>query len=339
MTVADYGRRARRAAADPALAWRTIRSRHLHGLFVDIGHDPGAAVLVAGSARSGTTWLASIINYANAYRYVFEPFRPNRLDAARAFGTRRYIRPGDDDPATMLAARDILSGRVRGRWSDQMNRKIVARRRLVKDIWANLLLGWIHEAFPQTPIVFLLRHPCAVVSSQTRLDWGWLVDVDELLRQDSLVEDHLLPQRDVLAAAVSPFQRHLVTWCVENLVPLRQLSSDRVHVMFYEHLCADPVLETERLFRFVGRPIRREHALRAVSHPSVAARSHSAVVTGRGLVDAWVSQVDPADRRYAVRTLEAFGMDGLYGEDPRPLVLAGRAGLASGAQPSRERLG
>ena len=49
-------------------------SRLLGGLYVDLGKgDHRDAVFLAGSGRSGTTWLSEVINYKGGYRYVFEP--------------------------------------------------------------------------------------------------------------------------------------------------------------------------------------------------------------------------------------------------------------------------
>ena len=43
-------------------------------------HDHRQTVLLAGTGRSGTTWAANIINYANTYRFMFEPFYPQAVD-------------------------------------------------------------------------------------------------------------------------------------------------------------------------------------------------------------------------------------------------------------------
>jgi hypothetical protein len=310
--------RLRRAASDPMDAWRTARSRYLHWLFLDVDRRSDHTVFVAGSARSGTTWLADIINHDNDYRYVFEPFRPNRLGLGQRFAPRQYLRPQDADPGALAVAGRVMTGRIRGQWTDQMNRKLVARRRVVKDVWANLLLGWIHEHFPQIPIVLILRHPCAVVSSQLLLlDWEWQVDVEALLGQPDLVQDHLRPYVEAMVAASTPYERHLVTWCVENLVPLRQFQPGQIHLVFYEQLCAEPLREADRLFRFLGKRIDHR-ILPMMSRPSRASRGHSAVISGQGAVDAWVSRVSRHDLDGAVRTLGLFGLEHVYGMDPVP---------------------
>ena len=53
------------------------RLRMQFGIFhIDLNYSPSNTVLIAGSGRSGTTWLSEILNYNNDYRSIFEPFYP-----------------------------------------------------------------------------------------------------------------------------------------------------------------------------------------------------------------------------------------------------------------------
>ena len=45
----------------------------------------------------------------------------------------------------------------------------------MKIIRGNLLLAWLVRNF-EFPVLYLLRHPCAVVAS--RLRWNWPCDLD-----------------------------------------------------------------------------------------------------------------------------------------------------------------
>src|SRR5439155_17907235 len=113
-------------------------------------------------------------------------------------------------------ADEILSGRVRSIWTDKYNRAHLPRKRLVKEVRGNLLLGWMHRNFPGMPIVLVLRHPCAVVSSQLKLPWNWHTDPEVFLSQDALMKDHLEPFREELTRVTDPFERHVLVWCIEN---------------------------------------------------------------------------------------------------------------------------
>jgi Sulfotransferase family len=168
-------------------------SRLPGGLYVDLEKgDHRRSVFLAGSGRSGTTWLSEIINHRRGYRYVFEPFNPRVVGPFGHFRTKQYLRPDDQRKEFLEPARLALTGGLRDPWTDRFNGRIVARRRLIKDIRANLLLGWMRANFPGMPIILLLRHPCAVVVS--RLALGWRDNLSETMEQRELVEDFLVPK-------------------------------------------------------------------------------------------------------------------------------------------------
>ncbi|MGI8540235.1 MAG: sulfotransferase [Rubrobacteraceae bacterium] len=233
-------------------------------LFLDLGGDHRDTILVAGSGRSGTTWLSELINRENEYRFIFEPFHPGKVAPCEPFLRKQYLRPEDDRAIYLEAAGKILSGKIRSRWADRFNRKLLARRRLIKDIRANLLLGWTRRHFPETPIILLLRHPCAVADSRLRL--GWRDNLDEMMSQRQLVEDHLEPLEADILAAKDPFERSIFLWCIENYIPLRQPGSEKLHIVFYENLLTDPESELASIFDFLRE---RPPEFRSADPPSI----------------------------------------------------------------------
>lgn len=268
--------------------------------FLDRGDDHRDTVLVAGSGRSGTTWLSSLINHDDEYRFIFEPFQPAKVPECGTFLRKQYLRPEDDRPEYLEPAAGILSGKVRSRWADRFNRKFLARKRLVKDIRANLLLGWLRRHFPEMPTILILRHPCAVADSRLRL--GWLDNLDETMTQKPLVEDHLSPFEDDILAAKNPFERSIFLWCIENCVPLRQPGAEKLHVVFYENLVAEPERELASIFDFLGE--------------SFDGGMPEAEVFNR--TPEWTGRVDADRRKRAAEILRLFGLDAIYGEDPIP---------------------
>ncbi len=284
--------------------------RLLGGLYVDLARgDYRRSVFLAGTGRSGTTWLSGLVNHDRRYRNVFEPFHAGKVDVFRGFRSKQYLRPADRREEFLAPARRILSGEIRNSWMDRGG-ALVARRRLVKDIRANLLLGWLAETFPGMPIVLLMRHPCAVVSS--RLALGWRDNLDEAMGQGDLVEDHLLPVEERIRAARDPFERHLFLWCIDNHVPLRQFSPGAIHLCFYENLVLDPEPELRRLFAFVGRDFD-DGVLGKLGRPSFTSRWGE-----RPSVDGWRSRVSGERLEGAVEVLGLFGLDRVYGAGPMP---------------------
>ena len=284
-------------------------SRLFGTLHVDLG-DHRNSVFLAGSGRSGTTWVAGIINHRNDYRLVFEPFHPGRVDLCDTFRRKQYLRPDDRREEYLGPAREILTGRIRHSWTDRFNTKFVARRRLIKDIRANLLLGWMRANFPGVPIILLLRHPCAVAAS--RLALGWRDSLSETIEQEELVNDFLLPMEDEIRSSRDAFERHVFSWCIENYVPLRQFGPGEIHLAFYENFLSCPEDEIQHLFAFLSEDFdgRVYRALRCPSPLSRKGEDPS--------VEAWRHSVTGSQLERAVEILGLFGLDRIYGEGAMP---------------------
>lgn len=318
--------------------------------FLDVGHDPARALVVAGSARSGTTWLAEILATRLRCRLLFEPFRAERVPLAADLGYGRYARPGSDDPALADLVGRILAGRVRSRWSDRYNTVRWVRRRVVKEIRILNLLPWLADRFPSTPIVYLLRHP--IPSAQSLVELGWPDRLASFLDQEELMRGPLAAYASTarrVAADGDPLQRFVLRWCLENTVPLRTLERDRAHLVFYEHLVADPGRELIRLASYLRRfptYARPASALSAgeggsadgrqadLRKPSATDYRRSAGADGSMRLERWLQEVPPLAVGAAVETMAVFGLDGVYGADPMPKVGADQL-LGGGGVPRR----
>ncbi|MGB3634789.1 MAG: sulfotransferase [Rubrobacteraceae bacterium] len=294
---------------------RRVGERTFGSLHVDLDQDYRNSIFLAGSGRSGTTWLSEILNHDNEYRYIFEPFYPDKVSLCKNFRRKQYLRPDDRREEFLDPAQKILSGDIRNAWTDRFNRKLISRQRLIKDIRANLLLGWLHSNFHEMPIILLLRHPCAVTASRLKL--GWKDILDETMVQRDLVEDHLSPFVKEIRSAKTPFERSIFLWCIENYVPLQQLGRDDFYPIFYEELCSDPEREVRRLYGFLEKTVE-SGVYQRINRPSHLSRRESAVVLGERPVDSWVASVDAAQTERAIEILSLFGLDRIYGEDPMP---------------------
>jgi hypothetical protein len=303
--------------------WQELGGGFLGQLYVDRGGGPGDAVMLAGHGRSGTTWIAEALNHRRDFRYIFEPFHPGRVDATDIFTPRLYLRPDDGDRRYLDAARAVLSGRVRSLWADKYNRTTLPKRRLVKEVRSNLLLPWLAANFPETPIVFMLRHPCAVANSERKISEAWHTDLNRYLSQPRLMQDHLAPFESAMRAASGDWEKWVFVWCIENHVPLAALDPSKVLFAFYEDFCVDPETELKRLLEFVNLPYD-QHALETLAKPSATSRKDSAVFSGENLVEAWRRNVTDEEVAATMRVVELFGLDRIYTSDSMPLHRPGR---------------
>jgi hypothetical protein len=285
-------------------------------LFFDAG-DYRQTVIVAGTGRSGTTWVEEVINSRNDYRIMFEPFHSKKVDLLRDWNFRQYLRSNDRRDKFLMPATRILSGRVRNEWIDKYNQKFFSNKRLIKDIRAQLLLHWIKHNFPEIPIILLLRHPCAVANSKLHLNW--VTHLDEFLRQDELMEDFLSPFRKEIENAEAPFDKHIFMWCVENYIPLKQFKENEILVIFYEDFCKNPRNEIEKVMQFVGSTFTPE-MLEKVTKPSVQSHKESAIVSKTDLVSSWRKSISEEQIKRSVEILSLFGLQKIYNQSDFPLL-------------------
>ena len=284
-----------------------------------IDHDPDyrKTVFVSGMGRSGTTWLAELINHRNEYRLLFEPFDPVRVALAAGFLDRQYLRETDERRVYLAPAAAILQGYVRDPFVDQHNRKLFCSRRIVKEVRTNLLLRWLFRHFPEMPIVLIVRHPIAVAVSRQATD----EDIDlqaAFLDQAELVGDYLSPFVDVMRSCSTPFERQIASWCIEYGIPLSQFKAGEIHALSYERLCVEPEATLRALFEYLGRPFDRR-VLASIPTPSKTTLS-TAKLAGdwqagpRRMIDSWRDRVSPAQVERAAEIVAAFGLADLYSE-------------------------
>jgi hypothetical protein len=211
-----------------------------------------------------------VINHRNEYRLVFEPFRAERVRSARGFRVGQYIDPERQDHPLGSTTDRLLAGRVRSWWTDDQNRRRLARRRIVKEIRITNLVPWIRARHPELPIVYAYRDPVAVARSWLELGWG--SRVEELAAEEELLDRLGVDARTVqaLAGGGDEFERTVLRWCLENALLLTSEVAN-LHRVAYERLRTRPEEELTRLFRYLGSadpPAEAAVASAAAERPS-----------------------------------------------------------------------
>jgi len=280
-------------------------------LYRDDYPDIDRATLLAGTGRSGTTWLADLIASPGRCRVLFEPFHSEKVPAFRRFAYFQYMRPHEANAELEAVCNSILAGRIRHPFVDRAVTVLRPQCRVIKEIRANLFLRWMRVHFPSLPILFIIRHPCAVVASRMELGWATDSDLAPMLMQEKLVEDFLYDKMDIIAGAKTPASKHALIWCISNLVPLRQFPPGELNVVFYENLCADPHREVPRILSALGRDMSHS-ALAQTAKPSATSLFSSAVTTGANKLDRWRSCLTSEQVSEIRKIVEAFELDHLY---------------------------
>lgn len=294
----------------------------------DPGGDIDRSIFIAGAARSGTTWLADTLGSIAPCRTMFEPFHPERAPGFPDLRAFYYMRPAEPDEELQSYCDAVLSGRIRNAWIDRQVSCIFPRFRVIKEINANFFLRWIRERYRALPILFVIRHPCAVVLSRLRSGWPTDSDIAGLLAQEKLVDDHLREHLSLIRAVRTEEEKHAIVWCANNLVPLAQFEPGELDVFFYEDLCRNPETAITRILQTLGHgPVgdgsaRRERALRRIVVPSATSTRSSAVMAGGSRVSQWREELSPDQISNILSVVETFGLGHLYEDSVLP-----RAGI------------
>ncbi len=302
--------------------------------------DPAASWLLASSGRSGSTWLGDMLAATPGTQQIFEPLDPRNSEAYRrlmhwspgltpsAF-KRKYLRPDEDAPEWAAFWEDVLRGRVRTYLTDYTRTSFFPRRFLIKMIRANMMLGFVARRFGPR-MVFLMRHPAAVVNSMFyRVKAAWPADVQDLLAQEALVEDVLRPWVGELERVSNAFEALAVWWAVENRVALDQLEAAPHYLVFYEWLSLHPQEEMAGLLRWLG--MEEDAVPEALLHRY--SRMTSKVQRQRGREDvmrrltAWQRELSVEEQRIVLTWAERLEIP-WYGPEALPGRASGPEGKA-----------
>jgi Sulfotransferase family len=300
-------------------------------LFLELNHQPSRSVLVLGSGRSGTTWLAEAIARQHRSRLLFEPFHP--LLGSTHGELRLFSHPAGKDDTFERSVRRVLSGRVRTVHIDQVLCARLARSRVVKDVHAANLLPWFRASYPTLPVIFVVRHPIA--ASLSRLRSSSFYGLGDYLATPAGRADAegspvatWLPLYDRYRTDSEPLVRLVAEWCIENAYPLSCIDDAGVALAFYETVVLSPVDELARLGEHCRSALRSTaHAPLTVSEvrqPSAMDWFGTAAAARQSddwtkLLSRWTDEVPRSTVERCLSVLSDFGLNRFYGDSPLPV--------------------
>ncbi len=285
--------------------------------------EASEAILMVGSARSGTTWLMNVLSSARGIQPIFEPLYPPYSPAVRELAgwdardpylRGHYLRPHGAYPGWAEFLGRVLTGRERNYWTDFERTSLLPDRFLIKLIRANLMVGYIAEAF-RPAIVYTIRHPCAVVRS--RLGLSWHADVADLLDQPELVEDHLAPFADFISRERDLLGAHAVWWAVENMVASRQLAGRPHYRLIYEEAALRPIETARRLAEWLDLELPRNLDTVTGRISRVTRKKHLRLTTPERL-SLWQKELSAEEQARILDWSHRLGMSD-YDSDPLPI--------------------
>lgn len=214
-------------------------------------------ILITGSHRCGSTWLANMLDLSGNTLLAHEPFNIRPRSYALGGLARHWFTYAPELPqAAALEAFDrvlqrktskVFPRREAQHWLAPLRRG----RLIVKDPIASLSSEWLAHNF-DLEVIVLIRHPAAFAASLKRL--GWDFPFEHFLEQELLMRDHLEPYRGELESPPEDIasQAALVWKCLYSVL-LRYVERNPGWLAkTHEQLSYNPASELREMYEMFG---------------------------------------------------------------------------------------
>ncbi len=235
-------------------------------------------ILVLGAPRSGTTWLAKILDSHPGVVYRHEPDKvlPPPVDVSES-GMVALVRAwAAARQASVVTKRPFFAKAWQPEWARGLRAGVALWRRfrvggvpdlatgaaervVLKSIALSAQAGMLARALPESRVVFILRHPCGQVASVMRGNRMQRLDLRTSGTDMPFDEAAAVGHAAAHGADEGAFQalpdaaKYAWSWRAFNEAAYDALASlPNVQIVLYEGLGAQPAVVVRRIFDFVG---------------------------------------------------------------------------------------
>lgn len=272
-------------------------------------YDIQNTITVSCSPRSGSTWLSERLISIGKLDCVDEPLRleKGRDDPLYHLGLRARTCLIDADQNRIDSVKSIMNEVLYGRVGYLELYPRLQRRLLLKFVRINRMLGWATREFNLRYNVLLLRHPCAVISSQLLMHGGntaWFTVSKPAPDIPKYIEDKVNELSNGKA-----HRTLAINWALDQRIPLFDDRPKNILLVFYEDLIINPEQELSRICNFCNLKFRRI--------PDKASATASADFSREKQISKWKNQLTPSIAEDIVMTCQKLGID-FYTTDALP---------------------
>lgn len=308
-------------------AYKYVYRKTIARLYINTNHEVEKTVFLASLGRSGSTLITELINYNNRFRIIFEPIKAEKVKAFQNFTYPTYIDPEEKSIDLYNKFKEIFEGRIRNPWTDSQNRKAICNYRLIKEIFTNMMMGYISYNFPSMPIIILLRNPYPVIESWKRAKWGAHNIKERILKQENILKN-ALPEGalELLKLSNDYFSVTMHIWCISYYISFDQLKGRKYYCAYYENFLTEPENEINKLFSFLD--LRFDGDIKKLLNKrSATTRSDSPLHSGEDILLSWKKHYSDDDIAVGNNILKFYGLGGLY-DFEKSFLPAGKKGLS-----------
>lgn len=312
----------------------------LHGISFTIAGKCGACeidntIVIAGSPRSGTTLLLEVLSMLPGYKMLNEPLIRQLVQKKHGFNPRTFIQEGQPAPIQQKFLLQVLQGQMdsSARWLFKSNSELgriiehgTTNKLLVKFCRINRMLPWFAEQFGVHEIIFIVRHPCAVVNSMIRYgQWDkWTPKYFHDNKHDpasSVCIRHLpATVQQVFAPVIERVSTRAealtVIWCLDHYLPLIQANNHPWILVPYERLIMNSHTELARITDALGLEMNNK-ILSAMAKPSLSVKDAEKENTVHPILK-WKKQLTSRQIDDILSIVDAVNLSSLYTDSTEP---------------------
>lgn len=275
------------------------------------------AIVICGSIRSGSTWLAEMLSALDHHIQLFEPLHPKYVSEVKAhIPSPNWYVPADKKwPEGEALFRRILAGRLVNPWilSQVTPGELPGAKQLViKFVRANLMLPWLSRLEGLRAPVLVIRHPCGVISSQLNKQWP---PGKQLLLSNSYLDNYPEIRRQCQRLS-EPEELAALAWCLRYHAPLYSPAPQRFVLVSYEALVRNGAAELRRIYQAWGETVPAA-AEAQIAQPSDTSTKDSMIRQGKDPLAGWQHKLTGTQIANILNVLKIFGME-FYSEALEP---------------------
>ncbi|MGM0498051.1 MAG: sulfotransferase [Bacteroidota bacterium] len=279
-------------------------------------------LIISGSPRSGTTWVAeTIAEIYRSRRILWEPLQESNIDK-KGFGFSK--RPYIDESSAQTKIDDFFSSLLQAKQANphllrlrkyplkQLFSLLQNQNLIIKFVRGNGVVGYLRRRFSIPVPLIIVRHPCAVIASQLNMGrWEDHPYIDnEFLRKKPTIQEHINYHAPLA-------QRLAMTWACDVLAAKE--NKENLHIVYYEDIVTNGPETLLPVFQSWGWSDTPKKLEKLLGRFSSTTHKWSSLDSNENKLTRWMKELDAGTIEEILRTVHSFGVSD-YIDDPLPVM-------------------
>ena len=302
----------------------------IYGYLQSIAYDSKKTIFVSGAPRSGTSWLGEMLAQPFGSILLWEPFHLKHQPELKKLGFewRTNITKKSEDRLKRKVLEDLIKGkRLNHHTLKDVDAKSLLKRKryVIKSVRSNWFLGLLANEYQMRIPICIVRHPCAVVSSQMHRRTK-----HQTVTEQKSIENwsnglpavgqtflSFYPQFEHILKNLNTWEEILATrWCMDNIELITTNKSLPYIVVSYEHFVTSGENTLKSLYNYLEIEWKKSYK-KGLGTLSSTVVEGSNVAEGSNPLVGWKQKLSPQQTSNILNIVRKFGCS-FYGKNVEP---------------------